>query len=272
MNECHMLFPMANVQVRRSGDFRCHLLEMDLCQFSSNGYKVSEWWMFLFLLYIASLLVGIVFVVAGFSSSDYGMGAVGLVLCIAGACMAVVCDLLRRFGCGWEKIFASQSTHSGEISQGNSDAVINFPYLPGYTGLSSAVVDRRPDNPPPYAIFEGCDVSEESYTARSVISCSSGPSSGTENTDVSDRRCESPCSIDRTSEATETIQTFSRTDHDNLHDVPRVSPNVALACAGIENGNQKPSPPPYDFVVVNTCDRSRLSWIRDSPPPYAEFA
>lgn len=223
---------------------------MTFCQYNSNGYKVSEWWMFLFLLYIASLMVGVVFVVAGFTSSDYGMGAVGLVLCIAGACLAVLCDLLRRFGCGWRKIMASRSPRFGDNGQENPDADIDFPYLPGYPGFSTAVVD----NPPSYAICSG-----EPFVASPDISCSCGDSYAC----VDNGRLESSNNTDRIPEAT---CTTLPQDHGPSNFGPEV--------VGTEQRTLKPSPPPYDFVVVTmvtTFDTSRLSWLRDSPPPYAEF-
>lgn len=231
---------------------------MTLCQYNSNGYKVSEWWMFLFLLYIASLMVGVVFVVAGFTSSDYGMGAVGLVLCIAGACLAVVCDLLRRFGCGWKKVLASRSTRFGDNSQENSEVDSHFPYLPRYPGFSTTAVDTCADNPPPYAICSG-----EPYTTSSDISCSCGESYAC----LDNRRLESSHSTDRIPEATCT--TLSVTE--NLPRDHEPSSFVLDQVAGREPRTLKPSPPPYDFVVVTTFDASRLSWLRDSPPPYAEF-
>ena len=108
---------------------------------------------FLFLSYVGSLLVGTIFVVTGFASTDFEMSAVGVVLVIAGACLAVVCDLLRRFGCGWTKV-ATEAANSGRIIQSDSDFTLSIPYLPGYPGFNTAVDDRRPDNPPPYDISE----------------------------------------------------------------------------------------------------------------------
>ncbi|KAJ7360587.1 hypothetical protein OS493_015695 [Desmophyllum pertusum] len=129
--ESHELL-MANVDARRRCNF-CwlKLCQMSLCQYNSASNKVSDWWLFLFLSYIASLLVGIFFVVAGFTSTDYEMAAVGVVLVIAGACLAIVCDLLRRFGCGWTKIL-TETASRGQISQENSDILLSMPYLPGY--------------------------------------------------------------------------------------------------------------------------------------------
>ena len=218
------------------------------------------------------------FVVAGFTSSDYGMGAVGLVLCIAGACLAVLCDLLRRFGCGWRKIMASRSPRFGDNGQENPDADIDFPYLPGYPGFSTAVVD----NPPSYAICSG-----EPFVTSPDISCSCGDCYAC----VDNGRLESSNNTDRIPEATcttlpqdhgpsnfgpEVVGTEQRTLEATCTTLPQDHgpSNFGPEVVGTEQRTLKPSPPPYDFVVVTmvtTFDTSRLSWLRDSPPPYAEF-
>lgn len=259
---------MANVNARRRCNF-CwlKLCQMSLCQYNSASNKVYDWWLFLFLSYIASLLVGIFFVVAGFTSTDYEMAAVGVVLVIAGACLAIVCDLLRRFGCGWTKIL-TETASRGQISQENSDIVLSMPYLPGYPGFYAAAEDRSPDNPPPYAICDGCDTSDES-TARSTSSSTCRTPLRTEHAQVCDADCGPP-------EAQLAAETFLR--FDNLQELPSepvetsvspAGPSVLPASAGIEPGSQKPCPPPYDFVI-DLNNEDRISWSCDSPPPYED--
>lgn len=254
---------MANVEARRNGFFRRLLCQLRLCQYNSAGNKVSDWWLFLFLAYIACLLVGIVFVVAGFTSTDFQMSAVGVVLVIAGACLAIVCDLLRRFGCGWTKI-ATEAATPGQLSQEDSDFTLSLPYLPGYPGFCTAGENTRSANPPPYAI---CETDESA--ARTISVCACGASLRTENAQMSDASCLSSYSRHTVSlEAVQPDETPSGPD--NLREMPEhVAPSTTPASGSLEPTAYKPAPPPYDFVLVNS--EGRISWSCDSPPPYADF-
>lgn len=255
---------MANVEAQSRGYCSRRLCQLPLCHFNSTGIKVSDWWLFLFLSYVGSLLVGTIFVVTGFASTDFEMSAVGVVLVIAGACLAVVCDLLRRFGCGWTKV-ATEAANSGRIIQSDSDFTLSIPYLPGYPGFNTAVDDRRPDNPPPYDISESYE-----SAARVTLSCTCGTSLRTENAQSSDAGCMP--SFERQSASLEGQPDETSFRSDNVRQLPcqHVASNATLVCAGFYPRTIiKPSPPPYDFVVVNSA--GSISYLCDSPPPYGDF-
>ena len=192
------------------------------------------------------------------------MSAVGVVLVIAGASLAIFCDLLRRFGCGWTKM-VTEAANPGQISQEDSDFTLSIPYLPGYPGFCTAREDTRPNNPPPYAVCE----SDES-AARPVLSCTCGASLRTEHVQMSDASCVPSYSRQMGSlEAAQSDETSSRSG--NLRELPHehVVPSITNASGSLEPTAHKPSPPPYDFVLVNS--EGRMSWLCDSPPPYADF-
>lgn len=244
---------------RRIGYFSRLPCKLRLCLYKSDGVKVADWWLFLFLLYIAALLVGVVFVVSGFASPDFEMSAFGVVLFIAGACLAIVCDILRRFGCGWTKI-ATGTANPGQVSQENSDFTMAIPYLPGYPGFYTAGEDTCPDIPPPYVI---CELSE-STSASPISGCTCGTTLRTENAQMSDTGLVSSCG--RQSAATQLDETFSRNSREFTHE--HVTP--CTSCARLETGNHKPAPPPYDLFLV--YNEGRISWSSfDSPPPYGDF-
>lgn len=263
----NLQFPMANVEAAQSrGYFSRRLCRLRFCHFNSAGIKVSDWWLFLFLSYVGSLLVGTVFVVTGFASTDFQMSAVGVVLVIAGACLAVVCDLLRRFGCGWTKM-ATEAANSGRIIQSDSDYTISIPYLPGYPGFNTAVDDRRPDNPPPYEIS---GESRESTASSATLTCTCGTCLRAENAPFSDAgRVPSFERHPTSMEAQPDEMSFSS---DNFQQLPRehVASNITFPRGGFYPRTIiKPSPPPYDFVVVNSA--GNISYLYDSPPPYGDF-
>ena len=255
---------MANAEAQSRGYFSGRLCRLRFCHFNSAGIKVSDWWLFLFLSYVGSLLVGTIFVVTGFASTDFQMSAVGVVLVIAGACLAVVCDLLRRFGCGWTKM-ATEAANSGRIIQSDSDFTLSIPYLPGYPGFNSAMDDRRPDYPPPYEIGS-------SFESAASATCTCGTSLRTENAQASDAgRMPSferhPASLEEQPDET----SFSS---DNVRQLPceHVASNITLVLGGTGFCPRtiiKPPPPPYDFVVVNSA--GSISYLCDSPPPYGDF-
>ncbi|XP_078367624.1 uncharacterized protein LOC144651536 [Oculina patagonica] len=254
---------MANVEARRNGFLGRLSSKIGLCQYNSAGNKASDWWLFLFLAYIACLLVGIVFVIAGFTSTDFQMSAVGVVLVIAGACLAIVCDVLRRFGCGWTKI-ATEAAIPGQLSQEDSDFTLSLPYLPGYPGFCTAGENTRPANPPPYAICES-----DEFAARPTLSCTCGASLRTENAQTSDASCVT--SYSRHTVSLEAAQPDESPSGPDLRELPHehVAPSTTPASGSLEPTAHKPAPPPYDFVLVNS--EGRLSWLCDSPPPYADF-
>ena len=258
---------MANVETQSRGYFSRRFCQLRLCRFMINsaGIKVSDWWLFLFLSYVGCLLVGTIFVVTGFASTDFEMSAVGVVLVIAGACLAVVCDLLRRFGCGWTKM-ATEAPNSGRIIQSDTDFTLSIPYLPGYPGFNTAVENRRPDNPPPY------EISESSESAPSAtLSCTCGTSAlRTEIAQSSDAGRVPSCEIQPASLEAQLGETSFRSD--NVRQLPRehVASNITLSRVGFYPRTIiKPSPPPYDFVVVNSA--GSISYLCDSPPPYGDF-
>ena len=255
---------MANAEAQSRGYFSRRLCQLRLCHFNSAGIKVSDWWLFLFLSYVGSLLVGTIFVVTGFASTDFEMSAVGVVLVIAGACLAVVCDLLRRFGCGWTKM-ATEVANSGRIIQSDSDFTLSIPYLPGYPGFNAAVDDRRPDNPPPYAISESYE-----STASDTLSCTCGTSLRTENAQSSGAG--RVPSFERQPASLEAQPDERSFNSDNVRQLPcqHVVSNTTLARTGFYPRTIiKPSPPPYDFVIVNSF--GNISYLLDSPPPYGDF-
>ena len=258
---------MANVETRNRGSFSRRLCQLRSCHFNSAGIKVSDWWLFLFLSYVGSLLVGTIFVVTGFASTNFQMSAVGVVLVIAGACLAVVCDLLRRFGCGWTKM-ATEAANSGRIIQSDSDFTISIPYLPGYPGFNTAVDDRRPDNPPPYEISGESGESYES-AASVTLTCACGTSLRAENAQFSDAG--HVPSLERHPASLEAQPDETSFSSDNVRHLPRdhVASNLTLPRGGFYPRTIiKPSPPPYDFVVVNSA--GNISYLYDSPPPYGD--
>lgn len=245
---------------RRIGYFTRLPCKLRLCLYKSDGVKVADWWLFLFLLYIASLLVGVVFVVSGFASPDFEMSAFGVVLFIAGACLAIVCDILRRFGCGWTRI-ATGTANPGQVSQENSDFAMSIPYLPGYPGFYSAGEGARPDNPPPYVI---CESGESA--AIPISECTCEATLRTENAQMSDAIFVSSCG--RQSAAEQRDGTFSRSGNSRELTHENVTPSTARE--RLETGNHKPAPPPYDLFLV--YNEGRISWSSfDSPPPYGDF-
>lgn len=256
---------MADVEARSHGHFSRRWCQLRLCHFNSAGIKVSDWWLFLFLSYVGSLLVGIIFVVTGFASTDFQMSAVGVVLVIAGACLAIVCDLLRRFGCGWTKM-APEAANSRRIIQGDSDFTLSIPYLPGYPGFNSAVEDRRPDNPPPYEI---CESYESAASPTSSCTCGTSLRTGTD-AQSSDAGCAPSCGRQSTSLEAQPDETSCRSDNVRQPPCEHVASNITLASAAFYPRTvNKPSPPPYDFVVVNR--EGSISYLCDSPPPYGDF-
>ena len=256
--------PMANVEAQSRGYFSRRLCQLHFCRFNSTGIKVSDWWLFLFLSYVGCLLVGTIFVVTGFASTDFQMSAVGVVLVIAGACLAVVCDMLRRFGCGWTKM-TTEAANSGRITQSDSDLTISIPYLPGYPGFNTAVEDRRPDNPPPYEISESYE-----SAASATLNCTCGTALRTENAQSSDASRVPSCERQPGSLEAQPDELPFRSE--NVRQLPceHVASNITLARVGFYPRTIiKPSPPPYDFVLVNST--GSISDLCDSPPPYGEF-
>ena len=223
-----------------------------VCIYSSAGNRVSDWWLFLCLAYISCLVVGVIFIVAGFSSLGFDMAAVGLVLIIAGACLAIVCDLLRRFGCGWTKN-VSRTVSPGRTGEENSAIVVNMPYLPGYPGFCASTEDSASlsDIPPSY----------ETSTGQDEMSASSPVQSAT-NVVADDTDTEI---LDATSGASETSSEMSP----RLEQLPltEVSENTG-AISSVERCH--PPPPPYNIVVADN-NQNIICLIRDSPPPYTEF-
>ena len=255
---------MANGEAQSRGCFSRRLCQLRLCHFNSAGIKVSDWWLFLFLSYVGSLLVGTIFVVTGFASTDLEMSAVGVVLVIAGACLAVVCDLLRRLGCGWTKM-ATEAANSGRIIQSDSDFTLSIPYLPGYPGFNTAVDDRRPDNPPPYEISESYE-----SAASATLSCSCGTFLRTENAQSSDAG--RVASFERQPASLRAQPDGTSFSSDDVRQLPceHVASNITLTRAGFYPRTViRPAPPPYDFVVVNSA--GSISYLCDSPPPYGDF-
>jgi len=229
------------------------------CPYNTTGIKVSNWWLFLCLTYFSCFLVGIAFAVAGFTSMGLEMAAVGVVIVIVGACLAFICDVLRRCGCGWTKI-APQSSHPRQIVQEASDAVLPIPFLPGYPGFSTAGVQMQSDNPPPYAISPGFESPDDSVDGSSLTCSCWTTFNRTENAQA----CfENP--LDRhamTSDASHNVIS-SRTQ--NLSDMAV----VLVTPTSLEHGTLNPPPPPYDFETTDSVDT--ISWLYDTPPPYEDF-
>ena len=255
---------MENGEAQSRGYFSRRLCQLRLCHFNSAGIKVSDWWLFLFLSYVGSLLVGTFFVVTGFTSTDREMFAVGVVLVIAGACLAVVCDLLRRLGCGWTKM-ATEAANSERIIQSDSDFTLSMPYLPGYPGLNTAVDDTLPDIPPPYEISESYE-----STASATLTSSCGEFLGTENTQSSDAGCVP--SFERQPASLGAQPDETSLSSDNFRQLPceHIASNITLTRAGFYPRTViRPAPPPYDFVVVNSA--GNISYLCDLPPPYGDL-
>ena len=229
------------------------------CPYNTTGVKVSRWWLFLCLCYISFFLVGIPFAVLGFASMGNEVAAVGVVLVIVGACLAFVCDLLRRCGCGWTKI-TLESTYPRRIFQEISHVVLAIPFLPGYPGVSTPREGTESDNPPPYAISQGFEKPDLTFpctcmeTSVNVIGSAHVP----EDTGGGDAR--------------QTITSFATQDREVILrtvNVTEVGSDFGAPTSYDGHGTLNPPPPPYDFEMTDSQDR--ISWSHDIPPPYGDF-
>lgn len=224
------------------------------CPYNTTGVKVSNWWLFLCLSYFSCFVVGIAFAVAGFASMGIEMAAVGVILVIVGACLALVCDLMRRCGCGWTKISPVSSFSRQQIFQDSLDGVMPIPYLPGYPGFCATDGEQSPGTPPPYAVSHGCENSHSTFwcICRTPVNL-------TETPQVSDS------SLGRatiTSDASHGEGYPSRTEN-----IRRVTVVELGAPTYFEHNSLNP-PPPYDFETSNS--QTTMAWLYDIPPPYGE--
>lgn len=227
------------------------------CPYNTTGVKVSNWWLFLCLCYCSCFLVGIAFAVAGFASMGVEMAAVGVVLVIVGACLAFLCDLLRRCGCGWTKI-VPETVYPRQIVQETAEVVLPIPFLPGYPGFSTSGEATPPDNPPPYTTSQG------SENLNTTLWCSCGASV---NLTESVRVTENPCSRHVIStEVSNTAQIPSRPETSSEVGIELITPAVTAQ----EQRTVNPPPPPYDFESLAGSE-DRISWLYDIPPPYGDL-
>ena len=241
------------------GSFDWISCRLPSCPYNTTGVRVSSWWLFLFLCYVSCFAVGIPFTVVGFASMGNEVAALGIVLAIIGVCLAFVCDLLRRCGCGWTKI-TLESAYPRQTFQESPDVVLAIPFLPGYPGFSTPPAGEGTvsDNPPPYAISQGFE------NSALTLSCTC---TGTSlNLAGSALVSENPGGRDAghtiTLYATNTGE-FSRT--------------VSVSGVGLDSGaptsygsgTRNPPPPPYDFEMTHSQDR--IPWLNDIPPPYGDF-
>ena len=144
-----------------------------------------------------------------------------------------------------------------------------FHIFRGYPGFSTAVDDRRPDNPPPYEISGESGESYES-AASVTLTCACGTSLRAENAQFSD--VGHVPSLERHPASLEAQPDETSFSSDNVRHLPRdhVASNITLPRGGFYPRTIiKPSPPPYDFVVVNSA--GNISYLYDSPPPYGDF-
>lgn len=205
-------------------------------------------------------MVGIPFAVVGFASMGNEVAAVGIVLAIIGACLAVVCDLLRRCGCGWTKI-TLESAYPRQIIQESPDVVLAIPFLPGYPEFSTPPAGEGTvsDNPPPYAISQGF----ENPAPTLACTCTGTSLNLAGSAHVAENRCGRDARRTITSYATNAGEMFSRTVS-----VSGVSLDFG-APSSYGHGTLNPPPPPYDFEMTHSQDR--VSWLHDIPPPYGDF-
>lgn len=221
------------------------------CPYNTTGVKVSNWWLFLCLSYFSCFVVGIAFAVAGFASMGIEMAAVGVVLVIVGACLAFLCDVMRRCGCGWTKISPQPSFSRQQIFQENLDVALSIPYLPGYPGFQG----NNPGTPPPYTISQGCINSAPTFwcACRTPVTLIENPQCFEDSLNR-DTLSSDALNIEREPARTE-----------NVSEVGNMELGVPLCV----QHNSLNSPPPYDFETFDS--QSTVSWLFDIPPPYGEI-